>query len=132
VEESRTLTLYHFCADKHVKNILKQGLCRGGVIELGPRGMVSLHTGWIWLTTNGDAKAQDWEGRVLIPYSRTAWRLTVEIPEKETDRLYDRERLLKIYPGAATLFETPGSESYRVYRGSIPKAYIKEARKTQR
>lgn len=49
------MTFYHFCADRHIKGILRNGLTEGGLTEIAPRGFV-LHTGWIWLTTDPDAK----------------------------------------------------------------------------
>lgn len=49
------MTLYHFCADRHIKGILHNGLTEGGLTEITPHGFI-LHTGWIWLTTDPDAK----------------------------------------------------------------------------
>lgn len=49
------MTLYHFCADRHIKGILHNGLMEGGLTEITPHGFI-LHTGWIWLTTDPDAK----------------------------------------------------------------------------
>lgn len=119
--------MYHFCAEQHVKKILKEGLTKGGVVEFGPKNTMKLHTGWIWLTSNGLRQFQKWEGKILIPYSRTAWRLTIHIPYVEMHRLYDREKLLKIYPGAEELFRVEGSRSWKVFRGQIPKEWILEA-----
>jgi len=121
------MILYHFCADRHVKNILGKGLTIGGVMEITPKGY-ALHTGWNWLTLNGNPNEQTWEGRVLIPYSRTAWRLTINIPDEALGNVYDKERLIALYPGVEYLFSghTESSE-WRVYRGMIPNEWIKAA-----
>ncbi len=119
------MTLYHFCADRHIKGILHNGLTEGGLTEITPHGFI-LHTGWIWLTTDPDAKKQSWATRNAIQYSRTAWRLTVEIPDNGLDRIYDRQRLRAIYPLTEPLFEGwPGSENWCVHHGRIPREYIK-------
>ena len=119
------MILYHFCADRHIKNILRKGLIEGGLTEITPRGFI-LHTGWEWLTTDPDPKHQSWATRNIVQYDRTAWRLTIEIPDSELYRIYDRQRLQTIYPFANPLFEGwLGSENWRVYRGWIPKEYIK-------
>lgn len=119
------MILYHFCADRHIKSILRSGLTKGGLTEITPHGFI-LHAGWVWLTTDLDAKKQSWATRNAIQYSRTAWRLTVEIPDDELDRIYDRQRLQMVYPLTAPLFEGwPGSENWRVYHGRIPREYIK-------
>ena len=119
------MILYHFCADRHIKSILSSGLTKGGLTEITPFGFI-LHTGWIWLTTDPDATKQSWATRNAIRYSHTAWRLTVEIPERELDCLYDRQRIKKLYPSTELLFSGwPGSENWRIYHGRIPKEYIK-------
>jgi hypothetical protein len=71
-------------------------------------------------------KKQSWATRNAIQYSRTAWRLTVEIPDNELDRIYDRQRLRAVYPLTEPLFEGwPGSENWCVHHGRIPREYIK-------
>jgi len=118
------MILYHFCAAKHVKNILRKGLTMGGVTEVTPKGFV-IHQGWNWLTLNGNPKEQSWEGRILIPYSRTAFRLTINIPDDALDRLYDRERLLTVFPYSEPLFRGhPESEDWRAFQGMIPREWI--------
>lgn len=121
------MILYHFCADKHVKSILRKGIIIGGVTEITPKGYV-VHSGWMWLTLNGNPKEQSWEGRILIRYSRTAWRLTIDIPDEALDRLYDKSKLLALYPASEPLFRGhPESEDWRVFHGTIPPKWIIKA-----
>lgn len=68
------MTLYHFCADRHIKGILHNGLTEGGLTEITPHGFI-LHTGWIWLTTDPDAK-KNRAGQHAMRFS-TAARLGV-------------------------------------------------------
>lgn len=119
------MTLYHFCANKNIKSILRNGLSVGGLTEITPWGYI-VHSGWIWLTTDPDPARQSWATRNVVRYSRTAWRLTIEIPDDELDQLYDRDRIRALYPSAALLFSGwSGSENWRVYHGIIPHGYIK-------
>lgn len=121
------MTLYHFCADKHVRNIMRKGLTIGAVPEPTATSYI-VHNGWIWLTTDSDPAHQSWAKRFLLKYSRTAWRLTIEIPDDHLHRIHDREKLCKIYPRADMLFAGwPGSECWRVFRGDIHKSWIVKA-----
>ena len=79
----------------------------------------------MWLTLDPDPKQQSWATNYTIPYSRTAWRLTVEIPKDSEDRIFDREKIVQLYPKADCLFKRwAGSENWRVYHGIIPKEWI--------
>ena len=69
------MILYHFCANRHIKNILHKGICIGGVTEILPTGYV-VHPGWIWLTLNGNSKEQTWDGGL---YRRMTCERTEEI-----------------------------------------------------
>ena len=125
------MTLYHFCADRHVKNIIRQGLIHGGVCEPTKTGYI-IHRGWMWLTTDPDPKRQSWATRKSIPYSRTAWRLTIEIPDEEIRNIYDHKTLPQLWPATVCLFRGwAGSENWRVYRGMIPKQWIKAAERME-
>ena len=118
------MTLYHFCSDKHVKKILRQGLTIGYLTEPTPQGFI-IHKGWIWLTTNLDPKNQSWATRNVVKYIRTAYRLKIDIPDSELDRMYDREKLTALYPSCGVLFDGwPGSENWRVFKGIIHKEWI--------
>lgn len=121
------MTLYHFCAAKHIKSILRHGLDQGGLTEIKPTGFV-VHGGWTWLTTDPDPAHQSWATSNLVQYSRTAWRLTIEIPDEEYRRLYDRIGATMLYPSCSALFRGfVGSENWRVFHGTIPKEWIKKA-----
>lgn len=137
-----SVKIYHFCADRDLKNILQKGLIIGGVLVPGifRKGLIiggvfvpgnlnwTIYTGYTWLTYDGMKSHQSWATRILIKHDRTAWRLTVEIPDDKTDRLYDRDGLEEILPGTRQLFDGwPGSECWRVYKGIIPPEWIKEA-----
>ena len=123
------MRLYHFCADRHIKSIMLHGITRGGVTEPTATGYI-FHDGYKWLTNDCDPRSQSWATRQRIPYSRTAWRLTIEIPDEFCDRVHDRASLVKLWPSTAALFDGwPGSENWRVYRGMIPKSWIVKAEK---
>ena len=119
------MIIYHFCAARHIKKILRQGLTIGGVMEPTKTGYY-LHTGWMWLTLDKNPKAQSWNTQNMIPYSWAEYRITIEIPEAEIERLYDRKRLCILFPTCDALFEGwKGSENWRVFHGVIPKEWFK-------
>lgn len=122
------MTLYHFCAKKHVKNILRKGLTQGALTEITPIGY-TIHKGWMWLTTDPDPNNQSWATRNAIPYSRTAYRLTIEIPVTEYGRIHSRHEIIRHYPGCDVLFRGyAGNENWRVFHGMIPREWIKEVK----
>lgn len=121
------MILYHFCAKKNVKQILRQGIAIGGLTEIHRTGFY-VHSGWIWLTLDPDPKNQSWATNNCITYSRTAWRLTVELPDSELAKLYDRKKLIPLYPACDLLFKDwDGSENWRAFHGVIPREFIIEA-----
>lgn len=125
------MTLYHFCAEKYVGQIIRQGLTIGMVTEPTPTGY-RMHNGYIWLTTDPDPTQQSWATRIKVKYSRTAYRLTVEIPDEECVRVHDRAQLRKIFPSCDVLFKHwPRSENWRVFRGMIPKEWIVKVEKME-
>lgn len=126
------MRLYHFCAGKHLKSIQKAGL-KIGMVCVPTEAGFRMYSGYIWLTTNPDPRAQSWATRHLVKYCRTEYRLTVEIPEEAEERVLDREALEAKLPGSGQLFEGwKGSENWRVFRGRIPPEWIVEARRTKR
>lgn len=117
--------LYHFCAARHMKSIQYSVLRIGGVCVPSRNG-IHIHSGYIWLTTDSDPKRQSWATRQIVKYSKTTYRLTVEIPEECADRILDAEALEKHLPGSKMLFiGWKGSECWRVYHGFIPPSWIK-------
>ena len=125
------MVLYHFCTDSTVKSILRRGITRGA-LALPTLTGYALYNGWQWLTADPDPAHQSWATRFVIRESRTAWRLTVEIPDTELHRLYDRQRLALEYSGVPALFDGwPGSANWRVYHGQIPAKWIKYAERME-
>ena len=124
------MILYHFCANRHAQQIMRGGLTMGGVLE-PENGIV--HDGYIWLTLDKDPAHQgSWATRHIIPYSRTAWRLTVSIPNSVSHRILGRKELAARWPSTEHLFDGfDGSENWRVFHGHIPPAWIIKAEKIE-
>lgn len=129
------MTLYHFCSKESIRGILTDGLTKGMVpgwgLMGGPRGTKKdtavITTGWQWMTLDGDHMGQSWATSETIKENRTEFRLTIEIPEKELDSLYDKDRFLTVFPHHGPLFEGwAGSENWRIYRGNVSKYCIKK------
>ena len=127
------MKIYHFCAKRDLKNILRNGLTKG-VVTLQTDTGFEMFTGYIWLTLDGRAKRQSWNTHELIKYDRCARRLTLDIPDFiAKERLLDRNQLEAIFPGVGFLFDGwKGSENWRVFKGSIPPEWIIEAIETDR
>ena len=128
------MKIFHFCCWKDLRGIRTDGITKGVIptvrkAEEHTRRKYNyvLINGWQWLTLDRDHDGQSWATNELIKEDRTEYRLTIEIPEKEVDSLYDRDRLLEIYPEIAPLFDDwKGSENWLVFRGSIPKYWIRK------
>ena len=127
------MELYHFCREKDFRGIRAQGITKGVIptvqrMEKHTKRKYSpvLIKGWQWLTMNGERDQQSWATKELFKDDRTEYRITLEIPERELESLYDRARLLTVFPEVGPLFDGwAGSESWRVFRGAIPKYWIK-------
>ena len=106
------------------RSIRRTGLRDGKLVLQGPFEMQIL-TPYQWLTTEPDPNKQSWATRHLIPYSRTAYRMTIEIPERHLGLLLDADTLKRIYPQTTNLFNGwAGSEGWHVYHGMIPPTWI--------
>ena len=132
------MILYHFCCERDMKGIRNNGITKGMISgkmlvkHPGKRGEWQFYMtpGWQWLTLDGDHEGQSWATKHIIRYDRTEYRFTVEIPEIEEAQLYDKDRLNEAIPGTDSLFlGWPGSENWRVYRGNIPKYWIRRLEK---
>ena len=134
------MELYHFCREKDWRGIRTDGITRGMIPKYtkvgGPKGLnrdvLTIIDGWQWLTAEPRRDHQSWATKYLLKagMNRTEIRITVEIPEKEADSLYTRDRIAGVYPDVDFLFEGwPGSENWRVFRGKIPKYWIRKAEK---
>lgn len=125
------MILYHFCSRRHVKSIQRHGLTEGGLAVQTPTGF-HLRTGFQWLTKDGDKDRQSWATRNLIKYSRTEYRLTLNIPDEYVGKkLFSNTAFILQYPEAEPLFDMwPGSENWMVFKGTIPKEWIVDVVKT--
>ena len=130
------MILYHFCCEKDMRGIRNHGITKGvicGQTRIRKPGgglgewQIYMRPGWQWLTMDSRKEAQSWNTHVMISYDRTAYRWTVEIPEDMRSQLYDMDRLAKEIPGTEDLFNGwDGSENWRVYRGPIPRKWLKK------
>ena len=128
------MTVYHFCCDRDMRGIRSQGITEGCIVgeqsyqqKQRTKWINYKIPGWQWVTLNPDRQQQSWATRHLIKIDRLEYRWTVDIPDREMDSLFDRERLMKLYPGTENLFDGwAGSEHWRVFRGKIPKYWLKK------
>ena len=125
------ITLYHFCCAEDMPGIRSQGITKGVIVgerqSASGRWVRVEFPGYQWMTYDRNRDRQSWATMKLIKYSRTEYRFTVEIPEKEVSQLYDRDRLSEQIPGSEKLFDGwAGSENWVVYRGKVPKYWLKK------
>lgn len=119
--------LYHFTAAHLLDGIKNEGLTLGFVpLQLSPP---KFRRGLQWLTINSEWD-QSWNGGSgLLNYSRTAYRLTVSLPNHRTDKLHRWLDYGKIMV-PARMFETLNAygdpQNWFLHFGPIPPRYIAE------
>lgn len=79
-----------------------------------------------WLTADPDPRRQSWATSILINYSRTAYRLTVNIPDSHRKKLIRATDFVKDMLAEDQKLVTgwAGSESWYIFRGIIPVKWI--------
>ena len=114
--------MYHFCAAHFVRAILLEGLTIGMTPAVRD-GVVGLVQGTQWLTTDKDPRRQSWNTNNLVPYSRTAYRLTINIPHSHRKKLVKAADFLRDQDEMG-LMDWPGSENWYIFLGKIPPTWI--------
>jgi len=125
------MTLYHFTAAHLVKSILRRGITMG-CIPRGDLDKPKFDRPYQWLTCDPDPKQQEWDNSEFrrLPYSRTAIRMTVEIPTCMERHLH---RWLEIADPDEPMVQILNSEGnpddWWVYAGRIPARWIIRAKR---
>jgi hypothetical protein len=121
------MKLYHFCPAHMLDSIKRKGLTLGKYPLMGD-GHTTFIDGIQWLTTESDPRKQSWATRSLIRYSRTAYRLTVDIPMSRARKLIRATDFIKnLAPEQREPVEAwPGSDDWYIYRGEIRSQWIKK------
>lgn len=123
------MILYHFTAARLIKRIKREGLTLGGVLDRDSAGRLIARTGYIWLTTNDNFYAQDWNSMLIIPYDRAEFRITVRVPTTYEGRVINWLEYCasgNIAPDIAEHLNAIGDpHNWRLYRGVIPPAWFK-------
>lgn len=117
------MILYHFCP-AHLKDaILLEGITKGAFPLIESGGFVRDVQ---WLTSERDPKMQTWATKNMISYSRTAYRLTIEIPASRRKKLLKAMDWAKRFPAGdqKIVTEWTGSDAWYVYLGKIPPKWI--------
>lgn len=119
------MILYHFCTAESAEKILRDGITEG-LTPIWNGGELILDRPAQWLTREPDARKQSWNTKTLIADDRTAYRLTVRIPESYGKKLYRASAYIKQFPKENwdLVFDWGGSEQWYVYRGKIPPRWI--------
>lgn len=119
------MVLYHFCAAHAVPSILRDGLTFWMLPLYEPLGF-TLEPNWQWLTTEKDPKKQSWTECNMAPYSRTAYRLTIRIPDSYRKKLIKATELVKSLreDQRHIVDDWAGSDSWYVFHGRIPPGWI--------
>ena len=115
--------MYHFCAAHFLRSILSQGLTLG-MTPATKDGAVGLIPGTQWLTKDRDPQRQSWNTNNLVPYSRTAYRLTISIPHSHRKKLVKAADFMKELGDEVGLMEWPGSDNWYIFLGKIPPTWI--------
>lgn len=124
------MTLYHFCAAHMVQAIRENGLTLGG-FPLFEKGKAQFLPNHQWLTVEPDSRKQSWATSNMIDYSRTDYRLTVNIPESRRRKLVRAADFVKDMPEESRFIveNWDGSDKWYIYLGKIPAKWIVGCRK---
>ena len=128
------MKLFHFTSDFHVQPCTRAGIFMG-VIPLSidtVTGKADFKKGCQWLTVNPDFD-QSWNRNSSLPYDRTMYRLTIEIPKIFLKKLlkFDTD-LKKIIPAemygvlAGDDLDGGDPENWYAYEGVILSSWIKK------
>lgn len=118
--------LYHFCPAHLLNRIKKHGLTLGRFPIMTPDG-VAFIPNVQWLTTEPDPDKQSWATQEMIHYSRTEYRLSIDISEPLRGHLFSALDFVGRLPTEARSLVTDwaGSEHWYVYVGQIPPFWIR-------
>jgi hypothetical protein len=116
-----------------VEDIKKYGLIKGMTPRNALRkGEVEFITSTQWLTAEPNPGAQSWATSEYITYSRTAYRVTVEIPVKFSQKkLYRGIDFARAIKNPELVTKYAGSKKWFVYHGNIPKIWITKVEKLE-
>ena len=119
------MILYHFAPAHMVAAIRREGLTLGKW-PVFAGASVSTFYDCQWLTREKDPKKQSWATRHLVPYSRTAYRLTISIPASHRKKLSKASAHAQRLPigNDCLISEWAGSDDWYIYRGKIPPKWI--------
>lgn len=119
------MILYHFCATFSEDRILSEGI-RLGQFAYFHDGHYQFIPKCQWLTKDPDPKNQSWATQHLIDYGRTAYRMTVNIPQSHHKKLIPAADFVRNMPDEAksVIYGWPGSENWYIFRGDIPAKWI--------
>lgn len=125
-------TLYHFCPAHMVDGIRLDGLTMGK-FPCFKNGGVELIPNRQWLTAEPRPDKQSWATRRILPYSRTAYRLTVNIPDGCHKKLVKATEYIKSLPecSRSVVEDWPGSDKWYIFCGRIPPKWIVGCRKME-
>jgi hypothetical protein len=124
------MILYHFTAARFIESIKREGITLGAVLTGIKNGKPILQQGYLWLTVNIDCHDQEWcKNRVTIPYDRSAFRITVDVPfyaEKRVINWLDFCNSGRVQKEVVELLNAYGDpENWRLFRGYIPPQWFK-------
>lgn len=121
----KPIVLYHFCAAHMLKGIMEEGLTLG-TFPLLEDERYRLIPNIQWLTAEPNAKKQSWATNSLVTYSRTAYRLTIQIPGSYHKKVIKASDYVKSMPPEARLLVEAwnGSDQWFVFTGRIPPEWI--------
>lgn len=116
------MKLYHFTSPHHVEGCTSKGISLGCIpTRILPPQFVF---GFQWLTANPEYK-QSWNEGSSLPYDRTTYRLTVEVPEEYEHNVVQWNKIgIFLTPLYNTLSATADHINWYLYRGKIPPEWI--------
>jgi len=123
--------LYHFTAAHLIEKIKREGLTKGMVpVTTHPPRFL---TGLQWLTADGEFDQAWCAQKILVPYDRNAYRITVKVPKKHRKNVLHWLMVCDVnkFPAAVELNRYGDPENWRIYRGFIRPGWFREIKRKE-
>lgn len=120
------MKLYHFTSKHHIDGCIREGLTMGAVpISINPPLLID---GFQWLTRNKSPEQSWCAERILVPYRRDEFRITLKIPKGERkENLIPWLDFCKEYrmPLAKDLNGLGDPENWYLFRGRVSPGWFR-------
>lgn len=118
------MIVYHFTSTTLIPRVSREGLTKGALPwNMQHDGTPEMRRGFQWLTTDPEWFNQGWCLMGNLPFSRNAYRITIDIPLPWERRVFKwSEMVRRCQPDSAEVLDKVGGDTskWMVFAGRIP------------